>query len=264
MKKIIVELLIIVAVGVGIWLGISYLNVIPEKSSLISQEREQELGEKFLESFLEDPSMPQIINEEVDSLMLIMTDRLINAMDEVSYDYNFVVIDNSMINAFCMPGGNIVIFTGLIEFTDTPEELMAVIAHEIGHAELNHILARIVKQVGLEVLLSGDTFVFGEISKLMASTGFDRSQEKEADEFSCELLEKAKIEPRTLATLFRKMKTEISNETMEKFEMVASHPNFTSRIKDVLAYQPEEGFEADSVKIDWSDFKEVLQEANNH
>ena len=197
----------------------------------------------------------------IDSVMLIMTERLENSMDEVSYDYNYVVVDNAMINAFALPGGHIVITSGLIKFTDSPEELMAVIAHEIGHAELNHIMSRVAKQVGLEILMSSDPFVLGEISKLITSTGFDRAQEKEADDFSCELLEKANIEPRTLATLFRKMKDEMSNENIEKFEMIASHPNFTSRIKDVLSYKPEEGFESIPVDIDWEVFKDDMHEA---
>jgi len=163
-----------------------------------------------------------------------------------------------MINAFTLPGANILITTGLVEFAGSAEELAAVIAHEMAHVEERHVVTRLVKELGIAVLTSGDQFVVGELTRIMASTGFDRGQEEEADRFACALLEDAYIEPRTLATFFRKLKEEKDNALLEKFEIVSTHPNFTSRIRYVLEYVPDEDFEAVLIVMDWEEVQKLV------
>ena len=65
------------------------------------------------------------------------------------------------------------------------------------------MVSRLIKELGIEILTSGDPYVIGEVTGLLTSTSFDRKQEEEADLFAANLLETSSIEPRTLATLFR-------------------------------------------------------------
>jgi predicted Zn-dependent protease len=100
--------------------------------------------------------------------------------------------------------------------------------------------------------------VIGEVTSLLTSTSFDRKQEEEADLFAAALLEEASIEPRILATLFRKLEEESDNELMKHFEVISTHPNFRSRIREALSYVPGEDFEANPIDLDWEEIRAEL------
>jgi len=253
--SIIRDLVILLVVFGCIWGIISFFPVFPEKVELLSVEKEQELGGKYLEMLMKDPGFTVVESEEVRAAIEAIGLRLENALEDSEYEYNYVVVEDQMINAFTLPGANILVTTGLIGFAGSAEELAAVIAHEMAHVEKRHVVARLVKELGIAVLTSGDQFVVGEVTRIMASTGFDRGQEQDADAFACALLEDAQIEPRTLATFFRKLKEEQDNPLLEKFEIVSTHPNFTSRIRYVLEYVPDEDFEAVPLEMEWEDLQ---------
>ncbi|MEX0987254.1 MAG: M48 family metallopeptidase [Bacteroidales bacterium] len=254
-KSIIRDLVILLVIFGFIWGIISFFPIFPEKVELLSIEREQELGEKYLEMLLKASEFSELESDSVNLVINRIGDQLEEALGESDYDYKYLVVEEKMINAFTLPGGNIIITTGLIKYCETGEELASVIAHEMGHVEERHVVARLVKELGLAILTSGDQFVLGEVTRIITSTGFDRGQEKDADLFACELLEKAGIEPRTLATFFRKLRDNNDNELLEKFEIVSSHPNFTSRIRHVLEYIPDEDFEEVPLEFDWEKVK---------
>ena len=98
----------------------------------------------------------------------------------------------------------------------------------------------------------------GEVTGLLTSTSFDRKQEEEADQFAAELLEHSSIEPRTLASFFRKLEEELDNELMKHFEIVSTHPNFRSRIRKALSYVPGDDFEALPIDLDWEGIRAGL------
>jgi len=129
----------------------------------------------------------------------------------------------------------------------------------MGHVEKRHVIARLVKELGMEILSSGDPYVIGEVTGLLTSHSFDRKQEEAADLFAAQLLEKSSIEPRTLATFFRKLEEETDNELMKHFEIISTHPNFRSRIREALSYDPKEGFEALAFELDWEELKSGLK-----
>lgn len=256
-RSILKDLLILLGVFALIWLLASLFNY-PEDPQLLSIEREERLGETYVNLILLNPMFRELENERVDSAVSIIGDRLEASLKHSDYQYNFVVFDSKMINAFTVPGGNILISSGLITFCDTPEELAAVMAHEMGHVEERHVVSRLIKELGIDILTSGDQYVLGEVTGLLTSTSFDRKQEEEADHFAAELLERSDIEPRTLATLFRKLEEEMDNELMKHFEIISTHPNFSSRIRDALSYRPGDDFEALPMDLDWDGIKAGL------
>jgi len=258
--SIIRDLVILLVIFGFIWGIISLFPVFPEKVELVSIEREQELGETYLEAILKNSDFEEVTSEEMTNAVEVIGLRLENALEGSEYDYRYLVVDDKMINAFTLPGGNIIVTTGLIEFCGSPEELAGVMAHEMGHVEMRHVVSRLVKELGIAILTSGDQFVMGEVTRIITSTGFDRKQEQSADLFACELLEDAGIEPRTLATFFRKLRDDQDNELLEKFEIVSTHPNFTHRIREVLEYVPDENFEEIPMEIEWEEVKGQLPE----
>jgi len=256
-RSILRDLLILLGVFGFIWL-VSSLFSYPEDPQLLSIGKEEKLGEVYVDLILLNPMFTKFENEPVDSAIGAIGDRLEDGLEDSEYNYRFIVFDSDMINAFTIPGGHILISTGLIGFCDTPEELASVIAHEMGHVENRHVVSRLVKELGIEILTSGDQFVLGEVSGLLTSTSFDRKQEDEADLFAARLLEKAAIEPRTLAALFRKLEKETDNELLQNFEIISTHPNFRSRIREALSYVPGEAFEAKPIEMDWDEIRSEL------
>lgn len=109
--------------------------------------------------------------------------------------------------------GEVYINRGLISFCDSPEQLAAVLAHEIGHVEKRHTISKLIKEFGIGLLFTiisgGDPFLLTDLFHTTVSTAFDRSYEKEADQFALNLLEEAKISPTAMASFFRKLNAKI-------------------------------------------------------
>ena len=256
-RSILRDLGILLGIFGLIWL-VSSLFSYPENPQLLSIEKEEKLGEVYVDVLLLNPMFREYENERIDSAVEVIAARLEAGLERSAYNYRFTVFKSEMINAFTVPGGNILISTGLINFSGSPEELAAVMAHEMGHVEKRHVVVRLLKELGMEILTSGDPYVLGEVTGLLTSSRFDRKQEEEADRFASELLEHANIDPRTLATLFRKLEEEADNELLEHFEIISTHPNFHSRIREALSYKPGDDFEALSIDLDWEGIKTGL------
>jgi predicted Zn-dependent protease len=257
-RSILRDLVILLGAFGLIWLVFSLFSY-PEDPGFLSIEQEKKLGEAYAELILKNPMFREYGNGKVDSAVMVIGERLEQGLEHSEYDYRYIVFDSEMINAFTLPGGNILISTGLIGFCASPEELAAVMAHEMGHVEKRHVVSRLLKELGLGILTSGDPYVIGEVTGLLASNRFDRKQEEEADRFASELLESSAIEPRTLATLFRRLDEESDSELMENFEILSTHPSFRFRIREALSYKPSEDFKAVPIGLDW---KAILAELN--
>lgn len=164
-------------------------------------------------------------------------------------------------NAFTIPGGNIYVFKGLISFCDSPEQLAAVLAHEMGHVEKRHTVDRLVREFGLSILFSimtgGDSVLLSDVYQTLISTGFSRSQEKEADQFALELLEDANISPKSIASFFRKLNRE-NLAYNEKIELIMTHPHNNARIKASLAYEVDVDFKEIPLDLNWEKIKRAL------
>jgi len=112
------------------------------------------------------------------------------------------VLNNKEVNAFVLPNGHLVLYSGLIVAAENQEELSGVICHELAHIELNHVVKKLIKEVGLSVLISmttgGGTDIIKETAKMLSTTAFDRSMEKKADIKAVEYLVKANINPESI------------------------------------------------------------------
>ncbi|NQY12200.1 MAG: M48 family metallopeptidase [Flavobacteriales bacterium] len=254
------DLVILLAIFAAGWLGFTYISILPEENVFeISPEKEQELGEKMVENIINnDPTYNPILNKTLDSAMNLIQNRLFDAQDTALFTYHIRVINNSAINAYTLPGGYIFVFTGLIEFTDTPEELAAVIAHEIGHVEERHLMMKMMKELGMAVVFSGDLSILNEVGRTAISTMFDRKNEEEADDYALNLLQNANIDPRIIATFFRKLKEKYGrSESM--LDLLSTHPHSNSRIKTALEYKVGADFESVPFDLDWDNVKNNLR-----
>ncbi len=257
MKKVLLELVILLSIVVAIWLIFSLVLRLPENPSIISVEQESEIGKTIHKNLLTINGFSPLNNPAADSILQDLSDSLSACCPDLKFQYHFIVINSEMINAFALPGGHIAITKGLIKFCETREELLSVIAHEIGHVEKRHTVNRIVKEIGLSLLLSNDKFVGSEVARMLLSQKYNRKQEEEADRFSCLLLQEMGMEPRILATFLRKL-NDSENTNLGNFEIISSHPNITKRIKNILEFKENDkketrnnsikGFKLDTLK----------------
>ena len=124
------------------------------------------------------------------------------------FKYEVHIAQDDSPNAFALPGGVIVVHTGLIAATTRAEELAGVLAHEVQHVELRHSLRGVIKDMGLRGLWA---FVMGDLGGSLAgqaaleltSLRFSRSDEREADEHGFDALVAAGIDPAGMPAFFK-------------------------------------------------------------
>jgi beta-barrel assembly-enhancing protease len=253
---------ILILIFGGIWAAFTYWPVTSFKTDT---ETDLTFGQ---EDKLADIMKGQIENQYgifEDSLVTANIDlvfqRVVSHLDSPKYTYHINLLESSEVNAFATFNGDVYLLTGLIKFAENPEEVAAVLAHEIAHHEKQHVQKKIVKELGLTVLLAiatgGDPGVISEIFKLVMSTKFDRGQEKEADAFAHKLLERSGIKPSHLATFFLRMKRE-KQELNTELEFISTHPANKDRIQDALEYKLGDDFQEISFDVDWEKVKESI------
>ena len=168
--------------------------------------------------------------------------------DAQEWNWEINVIDSELINAFCMPGGKIVVYSGLINKLDaTDDELAAVIGHEIAHALREHgrerMSSALVQQVGIlgfAIFLSNQDGSFLSKQAILQGVALgttlffalpnSREQEREADDMGLELTALAGYNPIAAVSLWRKMDAQSDSQPPE---FLSTHPSNENRIEDL-------------------------------
>jgi len=158
--------------------------------------------------------------------------RLMDGQD-LNYAISFSVLDHEMVNAFAAPGGQIVILRGLLDTSDTPEEVAAVLAHEIGHVEARdptRLMLRAAGSAGIVSVVLGDVTggtVIGVIGDQMLQATYTRQAEAAADGFALAMLQAANVDANALADFFDKLSG--LEGGFAPPEYLSSHPPSTAR-----------------------------------
>jgi predicted Zn-dependent protease len=161
--------------------------------------------------------------------------------DAAAWNWQFNVQKNKDLNAYCMPGGRIMVYSGLIESLDLSDaELATVLAHEVAHALREHTRERVSRTYAQQLVLSGAAAVTGvsegtaDLANMVAQVTFQlpfsRDQESEADQIGLELMARAGYDPRAAVTLWNKMGA-AAGSGQPKF--LSTHPAPKDRIKDI-------------------------------
>jgi predicted Zn-dependent protease len=119
--------------------------------------------------------------------------------------YQFHVIDTPGVNAFALPGGQIFVLRGMLEFTDSEAELATVLGHEISHVDLRHCIERYQYQTKLRQAGAPELGAVVELAHRLATFEFSPYQELEADAEGQRLAAEAGYDPAAAAALFRRM-----------------------------------------------------------
>ena len=162
--------------------------------------------------------------------------------DARNWQWEINVITSDELNAWCMPGGKIAVYTALIERLQlTDGELAAVMGHEISHALREHSREKMSKAVPAQVLMSvvgvaygdGAAQLGGQAYQLLVGLPNSREMETEADRMGVELMARAGYDPAASVSVWRKMQQAAKGQTPQ---FLSTHPSNETRINDLEDY----------------------------
>lgn len=264
MKKLVIQGAATILLFIGIWLLFTQIDWMTLfRVQQITDKSEQKLGEILWENFNindKEVSNTYVVNS-VDSIVSQLC--LSNNLDRSKFKVH--ILNNNEVNAFALPDGHLVIYSGLILNSESQDELVGVIGHEMAHIELNHVMKKLGKEIGLSVLISLTTGnsnmqVISEALKVLSSTAFDRNFEREADIKSVDYLINANVNPEPFANFLYKLSHDEHREA-SYLEWVSTHPDSKERATYILEYSSESVLSYKQILSDdtWLRLKEILQ-----
>lgn len=222
--------------------GSSGINVFtPEQDVQLGQQTAQEIAQNPQQY----PILPKRGNVQVYNYVQGILDQILNT-GQVAYRDLFVwkltiIDDDDVLNAFVTPGGYIYVYTGLIKFLDSEDELAGVLGHEIAHAALRHSTQNATKIYGISALLAvvtgqADQGTLTRIGLGLLNLRFGRSAETEADTYSVIYLCNLPYRSSGAAAFFEK----IENQPQPP-EFLSTHPNPGNRVQNINQAAQERG-----------------------
>jgi|SaaInl3SG_22_DNA_1037383.scaffolds.fasta_scaffold00015_30 beta-barrel assembly-enhancing protease len=193
----------------------------------------------------EYPLLDSASNTEVYAYLYAMRDKILNS-GNVVYKDEFpwrlrIIQDDSTLNAFCTPGGYIYVYTGLMRYLDSEDQLAGVLGHEIGHADLRHSTRQMTKSNSLSMLLAvlaGDRAMLQQLTSTIVNLKFSRNHETEADEASVRYLCPTDYNADAGAKFFEKIQAEGG---AGQPEFLSTHPAPANRIENFKKVRTEMG-----------------------
>jgi Zn-dependent protease with chaperone function len=249
---------VVIGAALFLWFGSDLL--VEWAVSRIPVEWERQLGEAAYRDFLSQ----QTVVKEGPAVAAVqeITKRLTDSISGNPYTFEVSVVKSDVVNAFALPGGYVVVFTGLMKKAESGEEVAGVLSHELNHVLQRHGLDRIVKQLGLiavvSIMLGDRQGLIGLMKQLgveLLALKFGRAQETEADVSGVRLLHKAKIDPSGMIRFFERL----SEKEQDRVEILSTHPmsdHRAARLKSEVAALPKQSIEP--FMFDWKSVREPL------
>lgn len=171
-----------------------------------------------------------------------------------NFQWEFNLVQNDEVNAFCMPGGKIVVYTGLLPVTKNETALAIVLGHEIAHAVAKHSAEQMSKQYRQQVATSIGGAVLnqvsagaGDVASNIASTAFSfanakysRANESEADHMGLIFAAMAGYDPNEAVTFWTRMANANSGTQQAGLQSwLSDHPSDEKRVRDIKGWLPE-------------------------
>jgi len=215
---------------------------------LVSPAQEMQMGYKAEQDILRKSSVNR--DPRLNAMVRRVGSNIARVANQPNYRWSFHVINGKEINAFCLPGGKIFVYTGLLRLIDNDSQLAAVIAHEVAHAIARHGAERIsMIQLGefgkrLAIKAAGARYqnVINQVYGIGANYGvflpYSRSFEYEADEIGLYLMAKAGYDPREAIKFWEKMMSATRNMKKPP-EFASTHPSDINRIRRLQALLPK-------------------------
>ncbi len=265
MKKAVYQGLLTVILFFAILLVLNQVNWMSILNiEQVSKSIDEELGELYWEIFRE--SEEEIKDVTITSILDSILTEICNSNYIDKNKFKIHLLHKDEVNAFALPDGHIVIYSGLLLASENEAEFSGVLCHEIAHIELDHVMEKLIKEVGLSAILSITTGsngsdVLSETAKILSSSAFDRKLEREADVEAVNLLIKSKIDPEAFALFLFRLKNSTLENKFEGLAWINTHPKIEDRVKNIVKQCNESGSTYKSILENekWGKLQELLK-----
>ncbi len=262
MQKVGLHFGIFLCVFFALWWSLSHIPFI-ELSHIeeFSRNNEEKIGNLIMDVLEE--SHPEMDGDRAKRLIDSIKDA-ITIKNELKEKTTIYILRSDEINAFALPNNNLVIYSALINYCNTPDELAGVMAHELAHIEHHHVSKKLAKEIGLSVLAGAadknvGSVIIKQIAQTVTSTGYDRAMERDADESAIVYLSKAGIDPEQLANFLLRLSNE-KNNLPKAMEWISTHPDTKDRVADILSLKKNTPLSTTPIlnDSDWTYLKNTL------
>jgi|SRR5579883_1186662 predicted Zn-dependent protease len=229
---------------------------------LVSESQELQLGLQTYRQIL--ATEQQSRNPQLTALVEKVGRRIASAAERPqenlwrrpAYQWEFKTIEKDEINAFCLPGGKVLVYSGLLPIARDETGLAVIMGHEVAHALAHHGAERLSNQLAATAGLAAAAAILSSSSNsndranlplMMAALGagatvgyllpMSRAQEAEADHIGLILMAQAGYDPRQAPALWERMRT--ANRGARMPEWLSTHPTDDARIADIRSWVPE-------------------------
>ena len=234
--------------------GRSQLNMIPsgEMLSMSYQQYDQFMKENPLSTNQPAVEMVKRVGRNIQQAVeKYMSDHAISSRLR-GYEWEFNLVENDQVNAWCMPGGKVVVYTGILPVTQNEAGLAVVMGHEIAHAIAEHGNERMSQQllqqvgaVGLAVAMQNEPAetqalwlsVYGVGTTVGIMLPYSRTHESEADHLGLIFMAMAGYDPHAAPDFWRRMAAGKQGGSPPEF--LSTHPSDQTRINDINSWIPE-------------------------
>ena len=258
--------------GLGIWFIIANVPMISDfVVSFLPEEADVSVG-KMAGQYMDKDGV-EIHDKEITEPIQQIVDILTEDGNE-AWEFDLHVVDADITNAFALPGGYIVVYTGLIKKTERPEQLAGVLAHEISHVTQRHGMQRLVEGAGLALIVDG---LLGNVEGLIAlatqvfsvstASAYSREAETEADMEGLRLLAENGIDTQGMVEFFQILDADPEKSEIEDMipTWIRSHPENQERISNLQEAIDSQSLPqkevlplVDKLHIEWDVYKEKL------
>ncbi len=219
----------------------------------LNVKEEKALGLQSYQQVLQESKVVQAGPQY--ELVKRVAQRLAGATGPAAKDFEWSVslVDSPQVNAFCLPGGKIVVYTGILAVAKTEAGLATVMGHEMAHATLRHGSERILQQKATQTMMTGAQFSLGDMSyeqqrAIMGAIGagakygvlypFGRDHESEADKIGLFYMARAGYDPRESVAFWQRM-SEATADSGKPPEFMSTHPSDSTRIAQLKELIPQ-------------------------
>jgi predicted Zn-dependent protease len=220
---------------------------------LVPESEEIQLGAQAYQEVLAKDKAKISTDPQINNMVTTIGKRIAVVANKPDYNWQFTVIkDDKTANAFCLPGGKVAVYTGILPYTRNENGLAFVIAHEVSHALARHGGERMSQQLlvqlgqqGLDIAIANKSPAavsainagYGLASQVGVILPFSRTQEYEADRMGLILMAEAGYDPREAPTFFEQMLSHSNKQAPPEF--LSTHPADQARIQRIKQLMPE-------------------------
>lgn len=250
------------AVGAVVLAGLAFAvwlsdRLVDQAVAMTPTRWESKLSQPLLESLTVHRVTDPAITGPVEAILA----RLLEAAGPQPYQFQVRVVQDDAVNAYALPGGGVVVMTGLLKKADSPEEVAGVLAHELQHVLGRHTLRSLYRQVkwqlALAVLGGRDMqqVLMGQAAGL-SQLSYGRDMETESDTRGAALLVEAGLSPRGLRDFFVHLAEE-EGKSPQPLEFLSTHPATSHRIETLERLA--QGSTTRPLNVDWEGLQKALE-----